>query len=148
MESQLSVMVIDTFSQDAIKEMESAGMKVYYNNALAKVEEINPALAEHKPHILVVRSTKVPKEVIDSEGACNLKMIMRAGAGYDTIDFKHAAGKGIAVCKCPGMNSKAVADLAMGFVLSVDRRMAVGDHLLKEGKWNKKQFSTCKGIPG
>ena len=75
-------------------------------------------------------------------------MVVRAGAGYDTIDVAHCSNQGIYVTNCPGKNSHAVAELALAFVLSVDRRIAEGVQLLKEGKWNKGMFANCVGIKG
>lgn len=75
-------------------------------------------LSKQNPDVLVVRSTKVTKDAINA--ASNLKLIIRAGAGYDTIDFNYAASKGIKVANCPGKNATAVAELAIGLILSVD----------------------------
>jgi len=89
-----------------------------------------------KPEVLVVRSTKVDAETIDSASP-NLSLVLRAGAGYDTIDWKHASTRSVYVSNCAGMNSHAVAELAMGLMLSVDRRLSDGNSLLKQGVWNK-----------
>lgn len=75
-------------------------------------------------------------------------MVVRAGAGYDTIDWIHCSKRGIYVTNCPGKNSHAVAELAMGLILSIDRRIAEGVQLLKEGKWKKGMFANCTGIKG
>ena len=93
-----------------------------------------------------MRSTKVPAPVIDA--GKNLKLIIRAGAGYDTIDTAHAAQKGIAVCNCPGTNSIAVAELAMGLMLALDRRIYHNTRDLRAGVWNKSEYSKAKGIFG
>ena len=73
---------------------------------------------------------------------------MRAGAGYDTIDVNHCAKFGIYVTNCPGKNACAVAELAMALMLAIDRRIAEGVQLLKEGKWNKGMFANCVGMKG
>lgn len=96
--------------------------------------------------VLIVRSTKVPAAVIDA--GKNLKLIIRAGAGYDTIDIKHAADKGVAVCNCPGTNSIAVAELAVGLMLALDRRLYHNVRDLKAGVWNKGEYGKSKGIFG
>lgn len=75
-------------------------------------------------------------------------MVIRAGAGVDTIDVSHCAKQGIYVANCPGKNADAVAELAMGLILSIDRRLAEGVQLLKEGKWNKGMFINSTGIKG
>ena len=81
-------------------------------------------MAEVHPDILVVRSTKVTAEIIDADP--KLQMIMRAGAGVDTIDVAHCARLGIFVTNCPGKNSHAVAELTLGLILAIDRRIAEG----------------------
>lgn len=96
--------------------------------------------------VLIVRSTKVPAAVIDAGSA--LKLIVRAGAGYDTIDTAHAAQKGVAVCNCPGTNSIAVAELAMGLMLAMDRRLYHNTRDLKNGVWNKSEYGKAKGVFG
>jgi len=73
---------------------------------------------------------------------------MRAGAGTDTIDVDHCSKKGIFVTNCPGKNSHAVAELTLSLILSIDRRIAEGVQLLKEGKWNKALFANCSGLKG
>ena len=73
---------------------------------------------------------------------------MRAGAGFDTIDFAYCSTKGIYVANCPGKNANAVSELAMGMILSIDRRMAEGINMLKTGHWNKGMFANCRGIKG
>ena len=70
-------------------------------------------------------------------------MVVRAGAGYDTIDVSHCASRGIYVTNCPGKNAHAVAELALGLILSIDRRIPENDHLLKEGRWNKGAYANC-----
>lgn len=102
------------------------------------------AMAAHNPDVLVVRSTKVNKEAISA--ATNLKLIIRAGAGYDTIDFNFAATKSIKVANCPGKNSSAVAELAIGLMLAIDRRIVENTTLLKSAKWNKAAYAKCKGL--
>lgn len=77
-----------------------------------------------------------------------LQLVVRAGAGYDTIDVAHCSSVGVYVANCPGKNSHAVAELTLGFILGVDRRMGEGYSLLKQGKWNKGMFANCEGIKG
>ena len=73
---------------------------------------------------------------------------MRAGAGTDNIDVAYCSKNCIFVTNCPGKNSHAVAELALGLMLAVDRRIPDGVQQLKEGQWNKSSFATCKGIKG
>jgi D-3-phosphoglycerate dehydrogenase / 2-oxoglutarate reductase len=96
--------------------------------------------------ILVVRSTKVTRATI--ERAPRLALVVRAGAGYDTIDVAAASERGIYVSNCPGKNSVAVAELAMGLILALDRRIAEGTTDLRAGKWNKKEYGKADGLKG
>ena len=75
----------------------------------------------------------ITKEVIES--ADRLKVISRYGVGYDRIDLEAAAMRHIIVTNSPGMNADAVADLTMGLILSVARRIPYLDRTLREGEW-------------
>lgn len=78
----------------------------------------------------------------------SLRSIIRAGSGYDTIDVNAASGRGIQVGNCPGKNAVAVAELAMGLMISVDRRIPENVRDLKESKWNKGEYSKSVGLKG
>lgn len=97
-------------------------------------------------NILIVRSTKVNSNTIDA--VSDLKLIIRAGAGYNTIDIDYAKEKGIAVSNCPGTNSIAVAELAMTHILAMDRRYYENVRDFRAKKWNKKEYSKADGIYG
>ena len=96
--------------------------------------------------VLIVRSTKVQADTL--EAAPSLGMVIRAGAGTNTIDKRAAASRGIYVCNVPGTNSLAVAELTMGLILSIDRRIpdAVSD--LRQETWNKSEYSKAAGLAG
>ena len=141
----MRVLIADAFSASAIEEMKLAGMNVLYNDKLAG-DAFKAAMVEHNPQVLVVRSKKVDAATIDS--GKGLQLIVRAGAGTDTIDVAHAAKTGIYVANCPGKNANAVSELTIGMMISIDRRMAEGNELLHKGKWNKGMFATCKGLKG
>ena len=68
---------------------------------------------------LIVRSDKVNKEVLDA--ANNLKIVVRAGAGYDNIDCEEAKQRGIVVMNTPGQNANAVAELTIGMMVYMAR---------------------------
>jgi D-3-phosphoglycerate dehydrogenase len=96
--------------------------------------------------ILVVRSTKVISEVFDKSDC--LGLVVRSGAGINTIDCQGAADSGIYVCNVPGTNSIAVAELAMGLIISIDRHIPSATADLRESKWNKKIYSDAEGLFG
>ncbi len=94
---------------------------------------------------LVVRSTRVDAAALATAG---LKLVVRAGAGTNTIDRDRARELGIAVCNTPGRNAVAVAELAMGLIIALDRRIPDNVAELRRGAWNKKGFSRARGLFG
>ena len=110
-----------------------------------KDEALAEAVRTLNPDVLVVRSTKVTEPML-AAGA--LKLVVRAGAGYNTIDVAAASRRGIYVSNCPGKNSIAVAELAFALVLALDRRVADNVIALRRGEWNKKEFSKARGLYG
>ena len=139
----MKILIADKFPAHWMDVLSKAGHQVILDPALD--ENTLPAAIKDL-EILIVRSTKVPAAVIDA--AASLKLIIRAGAGTNTIDVKHAAEKGVAVCNCPGTNSIAVAELAMGLLLSLDRRIYHNTRDLRAGVWNKSEYGKAKGIFG
>lgn len=95
---------------------------------------------------LVVRGTKVTGKVF--EAADRLALVIRAGAGTNTIDTAAAADRGVLVANVPGRNAAAVAELTLGLVLAIDRRIADNVADLRQGRWNKKGYSKAHGLLG
>jgi D-3-phosphoglycerate dehydrogenase len=95
---------------------------------------------------LVVRSTKVTASTIEAADA--LELIVRAGAGTNTIDVEAASEVGIYVTNVPGRNAIAVAELTMGLLLAIDRRIADNVADLRNGSWNKTAYSQADGLFG
>ncbi len=89
-------------------------------------------------YALIVRSEKISAAVIDSLPA--LKLIIRAGAGYDTIDTKHARKRGVDVMNTPGANSNAVAEEVIALILADARHIIAADANTRAGGWEKKAF--------
>lgn len=73
-------------------------------------------------------------------------MIVRAGAGTDTIDVAYAAKMGVYVANCPGKNANAVSELTLGIMIAIDRRISEQNELLKQNKWRKGDFVNQKGL--
>lgn len=96
--------------------------------------------------VLIVRSTKVNAATIAA--ADKLGLIIRAGSGYNTIDVDGASAKGIYVANCPGKNSTAVAELAVGLMLALDRNLADNVMDLRQGVWNKGKYGKAQGFKG
>lgn len=111
-----------------------------------KDDTLTEALAARNPEVLVVRSTKVRREHVEAAPA--LTLVVRAGAGVNTIDLDACAERGVFVANCPGRNSIAVAELTFGLLLAVDRHLASGVADLRAGRWNKGAYSKADGLAG
>ncbi len=140
----MKVLVADKFEKSGIEGLKAAGCEVIFEPDL-KDATLTEALGKTGAEVLVVRSTQVTEPMMD---AGKLALIVRAGAGYNTIDVKAASKRGIYVSNCPGKNSLAVAELAFGLILALDRRIPDNVIELQRGKWNKKEYSKAKGVYG
>ncbi len=140
----MRVLVADKFEQSGIDGLVAAGCEVSFEPGL-KDQPLADAVAALAPDVLVVRSTKVPAEVL---AAGPLKLVVRAGAGYNTIDVEAASRLGIYVANCPGKNSVAVAELAFGLICALDRRIADNVADLRAGLWDKAEYSRARGLFG
>jgi D-3-phosphoglycerate dehydrogenase / 2-oxoglutarate reductase len=138
------VLIADKFEQSGQDGLRSAGCEVAYKPGLAE-DELALEVGRFHPDVLVVRSTKVTETILKA-GA--LKLVVRAGAGYNTIDVAAASRRGIYVSNCPGKNSIAVAELAFGLILALDRRIADNVISLRQGQWNKTEYSKARGLYG
>lgn len=141
----MDVLLADKLEQSALDGLAQLGCRIVADPALTG-DTLGAAFAEHKPEVLIVRSTLVPAEAI--EKADGLKLIIRAGAGVNNIDLEAAAAKGVAVANCPGKNAIAVAELAFGLILALDRLIPDNVTDLRAGKWNKKGYSKGQGLYG
>lgn len=139
----MKALIADKLPKHVIDALGKIGIDVIDNPKLQSHELTN---AVKDAEILVVRSTEVHADCISS--ASNLSLIIRAGAGVNNIDMKAANTRGIFVANCPGKNSIAVAELAMGLLLAIDRRIADNVSDLRNGKWNKSEYSKADGIFG
>ncbi len=140
----MKVLVADKFEKSGIEGLKAAGCEVVFEPDL-KDASLAEAIGRTGAEVLVVRSTQVTEPMLD---AGRLSLIVRAGAGYNTIDVKAASKRGIYVSNCPGKNSVAVAELAFGLILALDRRIVDNTVELRAGKWNKKEYSKARGIHG
>lgn len=140
----MKVLVADQFERSGLDGLRAAGCDIVHDAGL-KDEALTAALTETRAEVLVVRSTKVTAAMMD---AGDLALIVRAGAGYNTIDVQAASARGIYVSNCPGKNSIAVAELAFGLILALDRRIPDNVAELRAGHWNKKEFAQARGVHG
>jgi len=140
---KVKVLIADKFPEQYIKQLNEMDLEVTYSPKLGEKDLIEAA---KETDILVVRSTVVNAETINSSK--NLNLIIRAGAGVNNINIPAANQKGIYVANCPGMNSVAVAELTIGLMISLDRRIPSNVIDFKNGKWNKGEYSKAEGLKG
>lgn len=140
----MKVLVADKFEQSGLDGIQSLGVQLDYQPDL-KDEALRDAVHSGETEILVVRSTKVPANVIEGS---KLKLIIRAGAGYNTIDVDAATASGVYVANCPGKNAAAVAELAFGLMIAADRRIPDNVTEFRAGRWSKKGFGKARGLAG
>ncbi len=140
----MKVLIADQFEQSGRDGLAAAGCDVVFDPNLSG-DTLGAALRETGAEALIVRSTKVTADMLDGG---HLALIVRAGAGYNTIDVAAASARGIYVSNCPGKNAVAVAELTLGLILALDRRIADNVSTLREGRWDKKTFSKGAGLKG
>ena len=133
----MKIIICDKTEKEYIEQMRAAGLTVDVRDDITP-EQLMVELPNYDG--MVVRSrTKVRKDLID---VCpNLKVIVRGGAGLDTIDHEYAKEKGIAVMNTPLANSKSVAELAIGYMLMMARSLYAASATMKAEKWEKKAFN-------
>jgi len=136
MRNKPRVLVCDPIYEGGIEMLREADFQVDVRQEIS-AEELREAVPNYD--VLIVRSrTKVRREII--EKGEKLKVIGRAGAGLDNIDLKAAEEKGIKVLNTPEAPAYAVAELALGLMLSLARQIPFADKTMKEEKWLKKQL--------
>ncbi len=140
----MRILIADKFEQSGIDGLKAAGCEVDYQPDL-KDAALTQAIRDTAADVLVVRGTSVTAPMLEA-GA--LALVVRAGAGYNTIDIATASARGIYVSNCPGKNAIAVAELACALMLALDRRVPENVADLRAGKWNKKEYSKARGLFG
>src|SRR5690242_3085888 len=140
----MRVLIADKFEQSGRDGLQALGCEISYQPDL-KDDALVAAIKQETPDVIVVRGTKVTEPMLD---AGPIKLVVRAGAGFNTIDVAAASKRGIYVSNCPGKNSIAVAELAFALILALDRRIADNVAALRKGEWNKKEFSKARGLYG
>nr|HPN39181.1 3-phosphoglycerate dehydrogenase [Melioribacteraceae bacterium] len=139
----MKVLIADKFPEFYIQKLRENDIEVIYEPKLGE-NDIPKYTTE--VDTVVVRSTKVNTDAIMNSTKLNL--VVRAGAGYNNIDVKAANKKGVYVANCPGKNSIAVAELAMGLIVAIDRKIPDNVSDFKNGIWNKDKYSKAEGLAG
>ena len=139
----MKILIADSFPPSHEDKLRADGHQITADATLTG-DTLQTAIADNE--ILIVRSTKVPAAAL--KAGSHLKLIIRAGAGTNTIDKSSAAELGIKVCNVPGANAIAVAELVMGMMISLDRNIPDNVSDLNDGVWNKKKYSVARGLYG
>jgi D-3-phosphoglycerate dehydrogenase / 2-oxoglutarate reductase len=140
----MRILIANKFEQSGIDGLRAAGCDVVHRPDL-KDDALAQALRDTAADVLVVRGTAVTAAMLEA-GA--LSLVVRAGAGYNTIDVATASKRGIYVSNCPGKNAIAVAELAFALLLAIDRRVPDNVAELRAGRWNKREYSKARGVFG
>ncbi len=141
----MKVLIADKFEKVGIDGLKDLGCTVV-SEPEVKAEALPELMRQVDPHILIVRSKKVSADTLRAGAA--LSLVIRAGAGIDTIDVRAASDLGVFVSNCPAKNSIAVAELVLGLLLACDRRIPDQVAELRQGKWNKASYSKARGLYG
>ncbi len=141
----MKVLLADKFQASGLATLRDMGCEVTIDPTL-QGDTLRDAVIKTQCAVLIVRSTKVPKDVIDA--ADSLALIVRAGAGYNTIDVEAASQHSVMIANCPGKNAVAVAELTFALILALDRRLVDNVIDLRAGVWNKKEYGQARGLKG
>ncbi len=139
----MRVLIADKFPDKYVEKIRSIVREVIYEPSL-KADDLPGNISDID--VLIVRSTVVNESCINNSN--KLSLIIRAGAGVNNINITEANKKGIYVANCPGKNSIAVAELAMGLICAIDRKLPDNVIDFRDGKWNKAEFSKADGLYG
>jgi D-3-phosphoglycerate dehydrogenase len=139
----MRILFADKLPEQTLHDLEAHGHECVMETGLS-ADELAARIAGYD--VLVVRSTKVRRAVF--EAADRLALVIRAGAGTNTIDTAAAAERAVFVSNVPGRNAAAVAELTMGLLLAVDRRIADNVADVREGRWDKKTYGKAEGLMG
>jgi D-3-phosphoglycerate dehydrogenase len=132
----MKVLICDPVAPETIQMVREAGIDVVDRSDIT-AEELLLEIAGYDG--MVVRSrTKVGADVLDA--ATNLKIIVRGGVGLDSIDLAHAKSKGVEVRNTPKASSNSVAELALGYMLALARKIPQATMSMTAGEWKKKQL--------
>ncbi len=139
----MKVLIADKMSSQTEVALRELGARLEVKPDLS-ADDLPGAIGDAQ--VLIVRSTKVTAATIAA--GKKLSLIVRAGAGVNTIDVDAASQRGIYVTNCPGKNSAAVAELAIGLLIACDRRIVNATNDLRNGQWRKKEYGKARGLRG
>lgn len=132
------ILVCDPLSQTALNILEEAPDVEYRESTGLSEDELMKIIAEYNA-VIVRSATQISEKVINS--AENLKVIGRAGSGLENIDQNSAAKKSIRIINTPGSNAPAVAELTIGLLFNLARKITLANNSMKDGNWQKSEFN-------
>ncbi|MDR2350105.1 MAG: hydroxyacid dehydrogenase [Deltaproteobacteria bacterium] len=135
----IKILISDKIESVCPAILKEAGFEVDEKSGLSPAD-LEAVIGDYDGQI-VRSATKVTEEVLKKGKAGKLKIVGRAGAGVDNIDTKAAEALGIKVVNTPGLNSNAVAELAVAFMFVLSRNLGPAIGSMKEGRWEKKALS-------
>ncbi|HHO52843.1 MAG TPA: ACT domain-containing protein [Deltaproteobacteria bacterium] len=141
----MRVLIADKLHDAARTRLAASGFEVRAEPGLSG-EALVARLAELDPEILVVRSTAVTEA--HTLAGPRLSLIVRGGAGVNTIDVAACSRRGIFVANCPGKNAVAVAELTLALALALDRSIPDNVSDLRAGRWDKARYAKGRGLSG
>ena len=133
----MKVLICDATDPQALKKIEEAGIEVV-NQPDITPDELLETIPDF-PCMVVRSRTKVTREVLDA--GTSLKAVVRAGVGLDNIDVAYAKEKGVQVLNTPTASTQSVAELTVGYLLALARRLPQMTASMKAGQWEKKAFT-------
>lgn len=133
----MKILVSDPIHTEGIEILRKAGYEVHENFDLSK-DQLKNIIKDYDA-IIIRSKTKMTKEII--EAGINLKVIGRAGVGLDNVDKEFAETKGIKVINTPDVSTTSVAELVMGYIISIARHIPQATESLKKGEFEKEKFS-------
>ncbi len=138
----MHILIADKLPENSLSTLQEGGHQVSIE--LTSGAALCAALARLQPQVLIVRSTKVTRDMLKAARA--LELIVRAGAGYDSIDVAAASERGIFVANCPGKNASAVAELTIGLMVAMDRLIPDNVAEARRNRWQKARFAKATGL--
>lgn len=141
----MKILIADKLSSHVRSYLDQNHFELMEDPSL-KDESLLAAISSYQPEVLVIRSTQVHSNHIVASSC--LALIIRAGAGVNNIDMTTASAQGVFVSNCPGRNAIAVAELVIGHLINLDRRLSDNISDFRQGIWDKKKYAKAKGLYG
>lgn len=139
----MKILIADPFPGSHVTALRNRGHEVTFSPDL-EADALDDGIKENE--VLIIRGTAVRASTLENGKA--LRLVIRAGAGTNSIDKAHAAKINVRVCNVPGANATAVAELVLGLIIAIDRNIESNACDLKAGVWNKKKYSRATGLYG